>query len=200
MPKPEVAARDDSSGHRARVRERLFKGGKDALHDHELIEYLLTLSIKRIDTKPLARELLDEFGGIGGLLTADAETIIKATNLSEVTVATIKIVQAAALRLLQSEVMNAPVLASWQALLDYLRADMAHKLTERVRWAYALCFSRWPTPEELAATQAFFNRFPAQWDAGHEQGSGVKDAAAIQAAYTSFCRALFGCAEFRQLN
>ena len=133
MPKPEVAARDDSSGHRARVRERLFKGGKDALHDHELIEYLLTLSIKRIDTKPLARELLDEFGGIGGLLTADAETIIKATNLSEVTVATIKIVQAAALRLLQSEVMNAPVLASWQALLDYLRADMAHKLTERVR-------------------------------------------------------------------
>ena len=79
-------------------------------------------------------------------------------------------------------------------------AGWGDKLTERVRWAYALCFSRWPTPEELAATQAFFNRFPAQWDAGHEQGSGVKDAAAIQAAYTSFCRALFGCAEFRQLN
>ncbi len=29
-----------------------------------------------------------------------------------------------------------PVLASWQSLLDYLRADMAHLTTERVRLLY----------------------------------------------------------------
>jgi len=31
----------DGTGHRARVRERLFDGGYKALHDHEIVEYLL---------------------------------------------------------------------------------------------------------------------------------------------------------------
>ena len=40
----------DGTGHRARVRERLFEGGPRALHDHEIVEYLLGLSIRRQDT------------------------------------------------------------------------------------------------------------------------------------------------------
>ncbi|NWM49678.1 hypothetical protein GY641_25245, partial [Escherichia coli] len=59
----------DNSGHRARLRRRLFEGGPDALLDHELVEYLLALAIPRQDTKPLAKALLHEFGGIAGLLT-----------------------------------------------------------------------------------------------------------------------------------
>ena len=39
--------------------------------DHELVEYLLTLTIPRIDTKPMAKKLLDQFGGIGPLLATD---------------------------------------------------------------------------------------------------------------------------------
>ena len=126
-------AATDGSGHRARLRQRLAEGGSEALLDHELIEYLLALAIPRRDTKPLAKALLAEFGGIGGLLTADAEALGRVSGMGETAVAALKIVQAAALRLLRSAVAAAPVLASWQALLDYLRADMAHKLTERVR-------------------------------------------------------------------
>lgn len=120
-------------GHRARLRERLFAGGPDALLDHEIVEYLLSLSIKRIDTKPIAKRLIDKFGGFGGLLAADAHAIRRKTKLSNPTIAALKIVQAAALRLLEEEVKARPVLASWQALLDYLRADMAHIAIERVR-------------------------------------------------------------------
>ena len=36
-------------GHRERLRDRLFEGGPDALLDHELVEYLLALSIKRVN-------------------------------------------------------------------------------------------------------------------------------------------------------
>jgi DNA repair protein RadC len=126
-------AESGNSGHRARLRKRLFEGGGDALLDHELIEYLLGLAIPRRDTKPLAKQLLAEFGGFGGLLTADGEALGRVEGMGETSVAALKIVQAAALRLLRSEVEARPVLASWQALLDYLRADMAHKLTERVR-------------------------------------------------------------------
>ncbi len=60
-------ATTDGTGHRARLRQRLIEGGADALLDHELIEYLLALAIPRIDTKPLAKALLHEFGGVAGL-------------------------------------------------------------------------------------------------------------------------------------
>jgi DNA repair protein RadC len=123
----------DASGHRARLRRRLFEGGPDALLDHELVEYLLALAIPRRDTKPLARKLIDDFGGFGALLSADGEAIVRVGEVSENAAAAIKIAQAAALRLLESKFDERPVLASWQAVLDYLRADMAHNPIERVR-------------------------------------------------------------------
>jgi DNA repair protein RadC len=123
----------DGTGHRARLRLRLIEGGGDALLDHELIEYLLALAIPRKDTKPLAKKLIHEFGGIGGLLSADAEAIMRSGGVGESAAAALKIVQAAALRMLRSEVAQQPILASWQALLDYLRVDMAHLTIERVR-------------------------------------------------------------------
>jgi DNA repair protein RadC len=123
----------DGTGHRARLRQRLFEGGPDALLDHELIEYLLALALPRRDTKPLAKKLINDFGGFGALLTADAAAIARVGDISEGAVAALKIAQAAALRLLQEEVKERPVLGSWQALLDYLHADMAHNPVERVR-------------------------------------------------------------------
>ena len=123
----------DASGHRARLRQRLFEGGPDALLDHELVEYLLALAIPRRDTKPLARKLIEDFGGLGPLLSADAEAIVRIGGVSEGAAAAIKIAQAAALRLLESNFKDRPMLGSWQALLDYLRADMAFNPVERVR-------------------------------------------------------------------
>jgi len=123
----------DHSGHRARLRKRLAEQGGDGLLDHELIEYLLALAIPRRDTKPLAKALLAEFGGIGGLLSADGEALARVKGMGETSIAAIKIAHAAALRLLRAEVADRPVLGNWQALLDYLRADMAHHANERVR-------------------------------------------------------------------
>jgi DNA repair protein RadC len=128
MGAPEI----DGTGHRARLRQRLFENSEGLL-DHELIEYLLALAIPRRDTKPLAKTLLHEFGGIGGLLTADAVAIARVPGMGDTAVAALKIAQAAAIRLLRGEVAARPVLANWQALLDYLRADMAHHAIERVR-------------------------------------------------------------------
>jgi DNA repair protein RadC len=124
------------TGHRARLRERLLRQGGDALHDHELVEYLLALAIPRRDTKPLAKQLIDSYGSLAALFTADAESIASQPGMGETSAAAIKIVQAAALRMISEPVRDMPILASWQALLDYLRADMAHLTTERVRVLY----------------------------------------------------------------
>lgn len=129
----DAPAPSDSAGHRGRLRARLIDSGGDALQDYELIEYLLALAIPRRDTKPLAKALLGEFNGIGGLLSADADALLRIDGVGETVVAALKIVQATSLRLLRSEIAEKPVLASWQALIDYLRVDMGHITIERVR-------------------------------------------------------------------
>jgi DNA repair protein RadC len=126
-------ASEDGSGHRARLRQRLLEGGPEALLDHELVEYLLALAIPRRDTKPLAKRLIEEFGSFGALLAADPATIARVGEIGEGAVAALKIAQASAFRLLEKQISNRPVLASWTALLDYLRANMAHEPVERVR-------------------------------------------------------------------
>ena len=121
-----------ASGHRARLRERLLGAGAAAFQDYELVEYLLALTIPRVDTKPLAKRLLHDFGGIGPLLGASADTL-KREGLSDATVAALKIAEATALRLLERRVEERPVISSSAALGDYLHASMAHSRTEQVR-------------------------------------------------------------------
>ncbi len=119
-------------GHRARLRRRLFEGGGKALLDHELVEYLLALAIPRRDTKDHAKQLITRFGGIGPLLSADAEAL-RREGLSEGIVAALKIAEATAHRLLETRVEGRPILSSWEALGDYLQAAMAHSPVEQVR-------------------------------------------------------------------
>ncbi|HEX6784930.1 MAG TPA: DNA repair protein RadC, partial [Sphingomicrobium sp.] len=121
-----------SSGHRARLRERLLDAGPSGFHDYELVEYLLTLTIPRVDTKPLAKRLLQDFGGVGPLLGSSADTL-RREGLTDATVAALKIAEATALRLLEARIEGQPVLSGWDALGDYLHATMAHRRTEEVR-------------------------------------------------------------------
>lgn len=127
---------DYGKGHRGRLRDRLLNSGGDTLLDHELVEYLLSLVIPRRDTKPLAKQLIAQYGSLSALFTADAESLTRQAGMGETSAAAIKIVQAAALRMLSEPVRELPILASWQSLLDYLRADMAHLTIERVRVLY----------------------------------------------------------------
>ena len=132
MANDQPPADDDRHGHRTRLRQRLL-ADEEGLLDHELIEYLLMLAIPRRDTKPLAKSLLHEFGGIGGLLTADGEALARLPGMGESSAAAIRIARAAAIRLLRAQVEERPVIANWQALLDYLHAEMAHHVVERFR-------------------------------------------------------------------
>jgi len=123
---------DDTVGHRARLRQRLFDGGGTALLDHELVEYLLALAIPRRDTKSQAKALIARYGGIGPLLEAEPE-VLRKEGLTDGMVAALMIARATALRLLESRVENRPVLSSWDALGDYLQAAMAYSPVEEVR-------------------------------------------------------------------
>jgi DNA repair protein RadC len=122
----------DAAGHRARLRKRLFEAGPKGLADHELVEYLLALTIPRVDTKKLAKKLIAQFGSVGALLSASAATL-KREGLSDAAIGALKIAEATALRLLETRIEGRPLLSSWEALGDYLQGQMAHLAVEEVR-------------------------------------------------------------------
>ncbi|MEM7779192.1 MAG: DNA repair protein RadC [Pseudomonadota bacterium] len=123
-------------GHRERLRQRLLKGGAEALADYEVLEYLLFAAIPRGDTKPVAKALLDRFGSLAAVLNADPRALQQIKGLGESSAAGLKAVAIASRRMARSELVAKPVLGSWQALIDYLTADMAHLTVERVRVLY----------------------------------------------------------------
>ena len=123
-------------GHRARLRERLLKGGAEALADYEVLEYLLFAGMRQGDTKPVAKALLSRFGSLAGVLNADPAALKQVKGVGETSAAALKSVAIAARRMARSEVKDKPVLSSWQALIDYLATDMAGLTKERVRVLY----------------------------------------------------------------
>jgi DNA repair protein RadC len=116
-------------GHRERLRRRLIAAGADNLPDYELVEVILFASNPRADVKPLAKDLLDRFGGIAALLSADPEALASA-GLGLAGIAALKAVREAALRLMRSELQERPVVGSWDKLVDYCTAHIAHGKVE----------------------------------------------------------------------
>jgi len=117
-------------GHRQRLRERLIAGGADNLPDYELMEVLLFAGNPRGDTKPLAKDLIERFGGFAEALSADPDDLLQVPGLGVAGTAALKSVREAALRLMKAELRDRPVIGSWDKLLDYCRAHIAYGKVE----------------------------------------------------------------------
>lgn len=118
-------------GHRQRLRERFLERGGASLADYEVVELLLFSAKARGDVKPLAKALLREFGSLSALLSAKPEELTRVQGMGEASIAAIKIVQEAALRMARQESREGPVLSSWDKVLNYLRIALAEEKVER---------------------------------------------------------------------
>jgi DNA repair protein RadC len=135
---PEAAADPKGSvnlfaQHRERLRSRFLAADAESFADYELLELLLFYSVDRVDVKPLAKQLLHDFGSLGGVLAAAPERLRKYPRIGDRTVVHFRAIREAMRRLLYAEVVDRPVVSSWQQLLDYCRATLADEQTERFR-------------------------------------------------------------------
>jgi DNA repair protein RadC len=115
------------------MREKLLFRGPDALADYELLEMLLFFAIPKVDTKPLAKALINRFGSFARVLAAPQQELLDTRGLGIHSVAAIKLVQASSLRLARAEAMERPVLGNWDRLIDYLTMAMSRERTEQFR-------------------------------------------------------------------
>jgi DNA repair protein RadC len=132
-PDTKPAPASANAGHRQRLKSRFASGGPEALPDYELLEMILFAAITRRDTKPLAKRLLDQFGSFSEVINAPRERLLEVEGIGEAVVAQLKIVRAAAQRMMRIEMASKPVLSSSKAVLDYCRAVMAFETREQFR-------------------------------------------------------------------
>ncbi len=62
--------KDDSNGHRKRLREQAASKGLHSLREREVVELLLHHVIPRCDTRVTSEELLQRFGNLYGIINA----------------------------------------------------------------------------------------------------------------------------------
>jgi DNA repair protein RadC len=120
-------------GHRERLRGRFREAGSDAVSDYELLELILFRTIPQRDVKPLAKDLIEKFGSFAEVLAAPQTRLEEVKGIKEATATDLKIVHAAASRMLKGEVKKRQVLSSWSSVLDYCRTAMAFSEKEQFR-------------------------------------------------------------------
>ncbi len=108
----------------SRPREKLLARGAEALSDAELLALLLRTGIQGKHVLLLAQELLDTFGGVGGLLHAAPAALGRIKGLGPAKRAELLAVMALARRALQHGLREQPLFNSPVVVREYLQLQM----------------------------------------------------------------------------
>jgi len=124
-------------GHRHRLRQRILDHGVETLADYEVLEALLFYVFKQGDTKPLAKDLLKEFGSLRQVCFADESELMKIKGSGQGVATFLKVIQNLNERIThESAFKHKPLLQSWDAVILYCRQAIGHKQTENFMVLY----------------------------------------------------------------
>ncbi|HOY77304.1 MAG TPA: DNA repair protein RadC [Hyphomonadaceae bacterium] len=123
-------------GHRERLRQRIMEGDGSALRDYELLELLLCAFIPRVDTKPIAKELIARFGTVSAALGASPERLMEVKGIGETAAAYIRAANLLMQQAARDEIVDRPVISNWAALLNYVSLRIRHEKSEQARVLY----------------------------------------------------------------
>lgn len=108
-----------------RPREKLLAHGPQALADAELLALLLRTGYKGTPVLQLSQQLLDAFGGVAGLLAADAAALGRVKGLGPAKRAEVAALLEIARRSLRQQLAERPVFDEPQKVKDYLSLHLA---------------------------------------------------------------------------
>ncbi len=131
-----------AGGHRERLRHRARTAGLAHLPDYELLELFLFRSQPQGDVKPVAKALLTRFGSLAAVLAAPVEDLMtvraedargRVKGVGAETALDLAALHEVARRVLREEAANRAVIASWTALVSYVRVALQHEPREQFR-------------------------------------------------------------------
>jgi DNA repair protein RadC len=113
-----------TEGHRKRLRERFLQSGLGAFLDYEVVELLLTLGTPRKDCKQQAKDAMERFKTLRGVLEARPEELREIKGIGPTHVFVAKFIQELAREFLKKQLLDRPYCRSSREVFDYLYHSM----------------------------------------------------------------------------
>ncbi len=123
------------AGHRERQRRHFLQNlhGEIRMRDYELLELLLFGAYTRRDVQQIARDLIQTFGSVSGVLAAEPSALRKVKDVGEAAVSLIKVAEALGIELARQHALNGELLDNYDAVIGYCRARMGRRPVEEFR-------------------------------------------------------------------
>ena len=112
------------TGHRARLKTRLKKDAAQ-IADYEILELLIGCVVLRRDTKPLAKDLLQRFGSIRGVLDARPDELMSLQGFGPSLLLFWRLLRELMARYEEAPVRRREILCTPDAVADMARARLA---------------------------------------------------------------------------
>lgn len=114
----------DTAGHRQRLRERFCRTGLNGLQDYEAVELLLSYAIPRRDVKPLAKQLLRDFGSLEDLMDAPVHRLIDENGMGMNSALLIKLVREMCSKYLEQRTKKQDVISAMDDAENFVRMKL----------------------------------------------------------------------------
>ncbi|MBP5242272.1 MAG: RadC family protein [Clostridia bacterium] len=111
-------------GHRQRMFEKLKDGGS-SLNEHEILEILLYNALPRVNTNPLSHLLLETFGSMEGIFSADLEALRRVEGLGRQGASYLKCVGLVYQRYIKRDTLPMPETFEKKSFVEYLKKHFA---------------------------------------------------------------------------
>ncbi|WP_255493933.1 DNA repair protein RadC [Cetobacterium sp. 8H] len=125
-------------GHRKRLREKYLKIGYKGFADYEILELILTYSIKLRDCKSIAKDLLSRFKTIEKVLKAEINDLQKVDGIGKETAIYLKVLGDVTLNQFYKNIhkMDIVSLKGKNELINYLKGDVGFLKSEEFKVVY----------------------------------------------------------------
>lgn len=119
-----------AEGRRERVRERVRNEGIEYFEPYELLELMLYPYIPRKDTKPLAKELINIFGSLDGVLNASERDLLAVGGMPKCAAFHLPLYYPIVGRVKSEGIKKNPILANYEQAGRYACERLGHLMHE----------------------------------------------------------------------
>jgi DNA repair protein RadC len=117
-------AKEDNSGHRQRVRDKIKKAGINGMAEYEILEVILYGVFTTKDTKETAKKLLKKFKTLENLLQAPKKKVLELEGIGESIYIQLQFTKELVEYLYKEQIIENDILNSVEKVYKYLKSDI----------------------------------------------------------------------------
>lgn len=120
------------NGHRQRMRDSYLSGGMENAADHNLLELFLSLVIPQKDVKPIAYDLINTFGSLENVITANPVDLMRVKGVGQSTAVALNLIKDINKRIEINKNDRITMINSTKDAFDYCKNLLGKETNEKV--------------------------------------------------------------------